>query len=139
MPALRAEAAARGVEIGAIRIGLPRTRWGSRSARGTISLSAALLFLEPAEVRSVLLHELAHVRHMHHGPAFWALLEAWDPGARASGRRLRGARERVPAWARPPRARRNPPSAVRRGAAARRLRRAIAALRRRFDAASPVR
>lgn len=75
-----------------------RSRWGSCSSRGTISLNCKLLFLPPELVDYVLLHELAHTRHLDHSPAFWSTLESLAPGARALDRRLASAGRRVPPW-----------------------------------------
>ncbi len=48
------------------------SRWGSCSTTGTMSFSWRLA-LAPADVmRYVVMHELAHTRHMDHSPAFWA-------------------------------------------------------------------
>lgn len=75
-----------------------RTRWGSCSRRGTISLNACLVFQPPEVVRYLLLHELAHTRHMNHSRRFWALVAQLEPQWRELDAALsRGWRE-VPAW-----------------------------------------
>ena len=75
-----------------------RSRWGSCSSSGTISLNAQLMFLPPDLVRCVLLHELCHTRHLNHGPDFWALLESCEPDHRHLHRELRHGWARIPAW-----------------------------------------
>ncbi len=75
-----------------------RSRWGSCSARRTISLNCALLFIEPALVRHLFLHELAHTRHLDHSPKFWRLVATLDPDFELLDRRLRDAWRAVPAW-----------------------------------------
>lgn len=75
-----------------------RSRWGSCSSRGTISLNAQLMFLPPDLVRCVLVHELCHIAHLDHGPGFRALLEQLEPDHRSLHRELRNGWARVPAW-----------------------------------------
>lgn len=75
-----------------------RSRWGSCSSRGTISLNALLMFLPPELVRCVLAHELCHTAHLNHGPRFWALLDRIEPNHRILHRSLRRGGERIPAW-----------------------------------------
>jgi predicted metal-dependent hydrolase len=45
-------------------------RWGSCTSRGHISLNAQLLLFPPGLVEYVMIHELCHLRHMNHSPAF---------------------------------------------------------------------
>jgi predicted metal-dependent hydrolase len=75
-----------------------RTRWGSCSASGTISLNVCLLFLRPQVVRYLLLHELCHTRHMNHSAKFWALVESLEPDYRALDQELLRGWQSVPGW-----------------------------------------
>jgi predicted metal-dependent hydrolase len=71
----RAVAARAGVTIGRVRIGDPRTRWGSCSANGDIAYSWRLILMPPAVREATVVHEVAHRLHMHHGPEFHAEVE----------------------------------------------------------------
>ncbi len=64
-------------------------RWGSCSARGRIYLSHRLLVAPPDLVRAVLLHELAHLGCLNHGPEFWRTLAVTDPDCRRRCSQLR--------------------------------------------------
>ena len=76
-----------GETVPALSLGDPRSRWGSCSSRGTISLSWRLV-MAPAHVRrSVIAHEVAHLRHMDHSPAFYAWLDELFEGDRKSADR----------------------------------------------------
>jgi len=68
-----------------VRVGDPRARWGSCSTtRGVIAYSWRLI-LAPTHIRrNVVAHEVAHLVHGHHGPAFYALLAGLDPNTGAS-------------------------------------------------------
>lgn len=68
-----------GVQPAALRVSSARTRWGSASTRGTIALNWRLVCVPPALLDYVVVHELAHLREMHHGAAFWALVQAVLP------------------------------------------------------------
>lgn len=78
---------------------LQKSRWGSCSTSGTITLNAKLLFLPPHLVRSVLLHELCHTVHMNHSPAFRKLLESCDTDSICHDIEMKTAFRYVPAWA----------------------------------------
>ena len=75
-----------------------RTLWGSYSSSGTLSLNYKLLFLPPELVDYVVLHELAHTRHMDHSRAFWRLLDKMIPGARDLDDQVNDAATLVPRW-----------------------------------------
>jgi hypothetical protein len=75
-----------------------KSRWGSCSSRGGISLNVRLLFLEPDVVDYVLVHELAHLDHPDHSPAFHARVASLLPRAGVLRRRLKTAGDRVPDW-----------------------------------------
>ena len=48
------------------------SRWGSCSSTGTISFSWRLAFAPYDVMRYVVMHELAHRKHMNHSSEFWA-------------------------------------------------------------------
>jgi len=91
--------AATGLRYERMQIRRQRTRWGSCSPSGTISLNACLIFQPAPVVNYLLVHELAHTRHMNHSRRFWRLVERFEPRWRELDAALtRGWRE-VPAWA----------------------------------------
>lgn len=59
-----------------IRIRPLSSLWGSLSARDALSLDLALVLGAPAAFEYVLVHELCHLIHRHHRPAFWREVEA---------------------------------------------------------------
>lgn len=79
-------AAAAGLSLGRVGIGDPRSRWGSCTATGDLRYSWRLV-MAPAHVRrATVAHEVAHLRHMDHGPDFHALVDQLHDGDVAAAR-----------------------------------------------------
>jgi hypothetical protein len=71
-----------GIAVARVTVRAQRTRWGSCSARGTISLNWRLIHA-PVFVRDYLIiHELMHRREMNHSPRYWKHVAAACPGYR---------------------------------------------------------
>jgi predicted metal-dependent hydrolase len=90
----RAAAARAGVEVGRVRVGDARSRWGSCSARGDIAYSWRLILAPPEVLSATVAHEVAHRLHMDHGPAFHAAvadLFGRDPAAERDWLKRHGA------------------------------------------------
>ena len=86
---LRELAAEQGLVVAGVSIRNQRSRWGSCSRRGHISLNWRLVEM-PESVRDyVMIHELMHLKRMDHSPAFWALVTAACPESAAARRWLR--------------------------------------------------
>jgi predicted metal-dependent hydrolase len=85
-PRLIELAAQLGRAVAGVTIRSQRTRWGSCSPSGRISLNWRLADM-PESVRDyVLLHELTHLVHLNHSKRFWRELERvcpWHREARA--------------------------------------------------------
>ena len=97
-PWLRELATESGFDFERVQLRRQRTRWGSCSRSGTISLNVCLLFQPPDVVRYLLLHELCHTRHMNHSARYWGLVESLEPDYRALDRALTRGWQHVPAW-----------------------------------------
>ncbi len=79
-------AAVTGVEVRLVTVRNQRSRWGSCSEHGTISLNWRLV-QTPDFVRDyIIYHELMHLREMNHSARFWARVEEVCPGWREAER-----------------------------------------------------
>ncbi|HEY6123837.1 MAG TPA: SprT family zinc-dependent metalloprotease [Steroidobacteraceae bacterium] len=97
-PRVAAIAAATGVSFSQVSVRRQRSRWGSCSARGTISLNCCLLFQRPEVVDYLIVHELMHVKHMNHSARFWQAVERHCADWRALDRELVQGWRHVPRW-----------------------------------------
>lgn len=99
VPWLGAVSQRHGLTFSRAQVRRQRTRWGSCSRAGTISINACLLFQPPDVVRYLFVHELAHTVHLNHSRRFWRLVEQLEPGWHGlDGELARGWRH-VPHWA----------------------------------------
>jgi hypothetical protein len=79
-------AAEHGHHVAAVSVRNQRSRWGSCSPAGRISLNWRLVQVPPPVRDYVLLHELTHLAVSNHSPKFWKALDRacpWHHEARA--------------------------------------------------------
>ncbi len=69
-----------GVQPRRLSLSSATTRWGSASADGSIRLNWRLVHFGLPVIDYVVTHELAHLREMNHGPAFWDVVRSVLPG-----------------------------------------------------------
>ncbi len=65
------------------------TRWGSCNVKREVRLSWRLMKAPPRVIDYVIAHELAHLKHMNHSAAFWALVAHIYPQYKAAQQALR--------------------------------------------------
>lgn len=61
-----------------------RTRWGTCTADGAIRLNWRLVHFPLRIVDYVVVHELAHLSELNHGPRFWAIVRSLYPDCDAA-------------------------------------------------------
>lgn len=82
-------AAALGHKPGRITLRDTRSRWGSCSYEGNLNFSWRLIMAPPEALDYVAAHEVAHLAHMDHSPAFWAAVARLMPDFEGPRRWLR--------------------------------------------------
>ncbi len=66
-----------------------RRRWGSCAADGTLRFNWRVMMLDASLIDYIVVHELAHLTHLNHSPAFWDLVCRIIPDAQDRRKRLR--------------------------------------------------
>jgi predicted metal-dependent hydrolase len=70
-PLAHAHAEKLGRKVARVTVRDTTSRWGSCSPDGRLSFSWRLILAPDHVLTYVIAHEVAHLRHMNHGPAFW--------------------------------------------------------------------
>ncbi len=72
------------VSVTSVEIKNWKQKWGTCSASGVVSFNWRLMLAPSWIADYVVVHELAHRRHMDHSPAFWQFLTSVYPQAKAA-------------------------------------------------------
>lgn len=81
-----------GVTINRVTVRAQKTRWGSCSARGTISLNWRVIQAPPQVLDYLIIHELMHRREMNHSARYWKLVADAFPEYRSAEKWLKSFR-----------------------------------------------
>ena len=78
-----------GVKPLAISINRAKTRYGSCSSTGRVNFSCRVMKFSDEAIDYVVVHELAHLKHMDHSKKFWAFVEKFIPDYKERKRLLK--------------------------------------------------
>jgi predicted metal-dependent hydrolase len=84
-----------GVKPCSVRIGSARSRWGSCSASGRINYSWFIIMGDARLIDYLVIHELAHMKHLNHSAQFWEEVAKYEPEARVQRKKLRELQEKI--------------------------------------------
>lgn len=102
-PYLQRLAGQGGFTVARVTVRDQRRRWGSCSSRdgGSISLNWRAVLLPLSLLELLCWHELCHLHHMDHSPAYRQTLARFSPDWKLQERRLTAFWRDLPVWARP--------------------------------------
>jgi len=66
-----------------------KTRWGSCSSAGIITINCYLMMMPWEIIDYVLLHELTHTKHLHHKKDFWDAMDLYMPDNKQRKKQLK--------------------------------------------------
>lgn len=70
------------IEYQQLRLKAQKSRWGSCSSDGNLNFNWRLVHCPPEVIDYVIVHELAHRKHMDHSTRFWNLVAQYNPDHR---------------------------------------------------------
>jgi len=88
-PRVMVAAAQHQLQVRRVTVRNQKSRWGSCSRKGTISLNWRLVQAPPFVLEYIILHELMHLRHMNHSARYWQEVERVCPDFRMAERWLK--------------------------------------------------
>lgn len=91
-------AARHGFKVNKVSVRAQRSRWGSCSRLGNISLNYRVILLPQKLVEYLILHELCHLRHMNHSAVFKACLHSFEKDWQVYEKALNEAWRMLPPW-----------------------------------------
>lgn len=77
-----------GLPVPQLKLSNAKTTWGMCLSSGVIRLSWRLIKAPQPQIDYVVAHEVSHLRHMNHSPAFWKTVESLFPDFREQRKAL---------------------------------------------------
>lgn len=84
-----------GVTPTGFRVTGAKTRFGSCSGKDSLNFSFRLMAYPPEAIDYVVVHELAHIRHKDHSPAFYGFIEQFMPDYKVRNAMLKDPQYRI--------------------------------------------
>lgn len=78
-----------GVKVKSFRLKDNSTNWGSASGKGNLNFNWRVIMAPLEVLRYLVIHEMAHLRHMDHSDRFWNFVSQFDPEWEAHDRWLK--------------------------------------------------
>ena len=72
-----------------LSFGEAKSLWGSCHSSGHVRLNWKLIVFDPAIIDYVVIHELAHLKHLNHSSRFWNLVETYEADYRKIRKKLK--------------------------------------------------